>query len=877
MQLRLKSLFIFFLGLICVEGSSQLKTPLIIQSGMVIQRNHEIPLWGEGNSNKIVKAELNGEADSTTISSDKNWSLSLPAMQAGGPYTLRIESEDEELVYTDVYIGDVWIASGQSNMQWTLKDSDPPDAEIDQNDNQEIRQFIVNRSLQNTPAKDVPSGSIWTPATTAYTGDFTAVGYYFSKYLYAHLDIPIGIINTSYGGTRIESWMSNGMLGYDENDIVFGDGTTWLQPTVAYNAMLHPLRNVPAKGFIWYQGESNSGGNFETILYRNTFKNLITSWREMWNLGDMPFLWVQLPNHNTPNDEDAPASWEGWALVRESQSTALALPNTGEATTIDVGEVSVHPTNKQPVGKRLALVARKVAYGDDTVTYSGPRYKNHRKLADGKVEITFAHEGGGLIAKNSDLNELKWFSIVKQNGTIVRANAVLDSNKVIVWNSSVNDPFAIRYAWEENPIGVNFYNDADLPAAPFYIHVDELDLSIGNYLGENTHIDRGNSTILRWETFGSDSVLLNGIAIDQKSAMRVWPLTDSLFTLKIIDTLNTENVVSKTIKIIVRQPIPAIEISTNNGEILPLDSTLNISASVSTEGGSRIKKVNFFLNEKLKYTDTDSPYEFKWTADEVGEFNISGTVYNEQDDSTESNSISFIVRKLDFVKYEAEDATIKPNGLRRSSELASGGLYMDLMYDWTLTFDSVFVDTSENHLLNIRYLLNHGSPKAQNLLVNDSLIETLMFIAPDLSSWQDMNTTIPLDSGINRIVIQGVWDYMSFDYISVGTRHSEVVTDTSTIDTTGIGPAYNFNQLNLKNYPNPFTGKTTIEFTLPESDHVSMKVFDINGSEKMILVDRILVGGTHKIPFKFGVNDRGIYFLQMRYKNIVVVRKLVRM
>jgi sialate O-acetylesterase len=173
MQLKFKSLSIFILGIICVEGYSQLKTPLIIQSGMVIQRNHEIPLWGEGVSNKLLRAKLNGAADSTTIS-------------------------------TDVYVGDVWIASGQSNMQMELKNSDPPDSEIDPNDNEEIRQFMVNRSLKNTAAKDVPTGSKWTPATSVNTGNFTAIGFYFSKYLYAHLDIPIGIINASYGGTRIE-------------------------------------------------------------------------------------------------------------------------------------------------------------------------------------------------------------------------------------------------------------------------------------------------------------------------------------------------------------------------------------------------------------------------------------------------------------------------------------------------------------------------------------------------------------------------------------------------------------------------------------------------------------------------------------------------
>jgi len=880
MQAGIKSLLILIiLGITFGDSYSQLKTPLIIQSGMVIQRDQEIPLWGEGQSNKLVKADLNGISDSITVFSDDTWRLSLPAMEAGGPHTLTIQSEEEELIYTDIYIGDVWIASGQSNMKMTLEESDLPDSEIDTTDNHQIRQFMVNRSLKNTAAEEVPSGSKWTPATMENVGDFSAVGFYFSHYLYDHLDIPIGIINTSFGGARIEAWMSNGMLGYDEQDIILGDGTSWLQPTVAYNAMLHPLRNVPVKGFLWYQGESNAGSREDAILYRKLFKKMISSWRELWGLGDLPFLWVQLPNFNTEGNENTPGTWDAWPLIRESLSSAHTLPNTGEAITIDVGEPDIHPKNKQPVGKRLALVARNLVY-QDTIEYSGPRYKSHQKLANGRVEISFNHVGDGLtIADTTYFDGLKWFSIVKSNGSIVRAEAKIEGDKVIVWNNTVSDPYAIRYAWETNPAGVNFYNKAGLPAAPFYIYVDEPELNIKTFLSQTSHIDRGESTILRWETLGTDSVLLNNMLVETKSALRVWPIKDSVFTLEAIDTTDENNVISKPITITVRQPIPQIEISSSCGDILPLDSTVLISSEVSAEGGAPIEKVEFLLNEELYFTDFESPYQCEMTPENPGEFTINGIIYNELQVSTESNEISLSVRELEFIKYEAEDANYKPGGRILSCELCSQGFYLDLMNDWTLTFDSVIVDTSENHLLYINYMLNYGSPKVQNLLVNDSLISILIFTAPDQSSWQDLITTVPLDSGRNKIVIEGFWDYMSFDYLSVGTKPSLEVIDTTTIDTTTIDTTsiqlFNANILGFDTYPNPSNGNVTVEFNIPGTDHVTIKAYDMKGAEETTILDRELLSGIHHIPINFRSDERGIYILQLRYKNLVLFRKLV--
>ena len=252
-------LSMLILGCMVYALHAQLQTSPIVHSGMVVQRHHAIPLWGTVYPGSKVFAVLNGSIDSTMALVSGEWEIRLPAMAEGGPYLLTLHSGDDTLLYTDVYVGDVWLASGQSNMAMRLEECNNAAEEIAGSDNPEIRQFLVKKILRNSPLTDIADGSNWTPATPEHVGYFTAVGYYFAKYLYAYLDIPIGIINTSYGGTRIESWMSNEMLGYDETSIVFGDGESYLQPTVAYNAMLAPLTRVPVKGIIWYQGEANRG------------------------------------------------------------------------------------------------------------------------------------------------------------------------------------------------------------------------------------------------------------------------------------------------------------------------------------------------------------------------------------------------------------------------------------------------------------------------------------------------------------------------------------------------------------------------------------------------------------------------------------------
>jgi sialate O-acetylesterase len=228
-------------------------------------------------------------------------------------------------------------------------------------------------------------------------------------------------------------------------------------PGVLYNAMLHPLINFAIKGAIWYQGEGNTSIAYE---YRKLFPAMIRDWRSQWNQGDFPFLFVQLASYLPPAKEPQESEW---AELREAQVMALALPNTGMAVTIDIGEADdIHPKNKADVGRRLALSARKVAYGEDVV-YAGPMYQSMQKEGN-KIRLTFTHTGGGLVAKGGNL---RGFAIASKDGKFVWANARIEGSIVVVWHDKVKSPQAVRYAWGDNPQKANFYNLEGLPASPF--------------------------------------------------------------------------------------------------------------------------------------------------------------------------------------------------------------------------------------------------------------------------------------------------------------------------------------------------------------------------------------------------------------------------
>jgi len=488
MKKLLISLNLFFL--LSVSLSATVKPHALFTEGMVLQREIAVPIWGTADNGEKVTVEFNGQTVSTTAA-DGKWIVRLKPLKAGGPFTLKIN----DLQLNNVLVGEVWICSGQSNMQWSVKQSNNADAEIANAKYPMIRLFTVPRTEINTPQTDIKSS--WQECTPANIPDFSAIGYFFGRDLHQNLNVPIGLIDNAVGGSPAESWMQAELLNNDAEYKQFhaaypqamdrynqavakhkevvekaraegkrppnAPGRPWM-PSGLYNGMLAPLVPYAIKGVIWYQGESNAGRAYQ---YRRLFPTMIKNWRERWGQGDFPFLFVQLaafgPNAPKIGDSD-------WAELREAQTLTLtASPQTGMALAIDVGTYDdIHPKAKQPVGARLALVARAVAYKQKLV-FSGPVYASMKVNGD-KITLKFNHTGGGLQAKDG---ELKGFLIAGEDKVWREAKAEIKGKQVIVSSPDVSKPVAVRYAWAKYPT-VNFYNKEGLPANPF--RTDDWDM-----------------------------------------------------------------------------------------------------------------------------------------------------------------------------------------------------------------------------------------------------------------------------------------------------------------------------------------------------------------------------------------------------------------
>ena len=634
--------YTLFIAMLFINTSvfSQLTVSKLYNNHMVIQRNEAINVWGTSKINESVLIQFNNKTYKTKVDLNGDWLVNLPKMKEGGPFEMTIKSGNNTIQLNDILIGDVWICSGQSNMEWPLAQTENAPTEIAQVSDLNIRHFKIPKSYAETPEKNLPGG-VWQVASPQTVGDFTAVGYYFAKNLREqHNDVPIGLINTSWGGSRIEPWMNakalnienperhleakkkkendkfekmmiglkkqfpyltkedagtvNGepiwavtdldesdwisidvpglweSLGYedfdgigwyrtsfeltaaqtktsitlslgmvDDSDYVWINGQkvgetiqqysvkriytidskflvegnnsltvkvddtgggggiygdkddlfietannqislakkwkfkigSYITPIkgvnqvamMLYNKMIYPLLNFPIKGAIWYQGESNASSFEEATIYADLFPAMITQWRKDWNIGDFPFLWVQLANFMQPQE---PSIESNWALLRASQSSTLKLPNTAQAVIIDIGEAdNIHPKNKKDVGYRLSLGARKIAY-NETVVCSGPTYQS-QEIFTNKITINFENLGSGLETADKS-NKVKGFAIAGEDMNFVWAKAVIKDNKVIVWNEEIEKPLFVRYAWADNPADANLYNIEGLPATPF--------------------------------------------------------------------------------------------------------------------------------------------------------------------------------------------------------------------------------------------------------------------------------------------------------------------------------------------------------------------------------------------------------------------------
>ena len=498
---RVRALFSVVLATLTLSSGAwaEIRLPALISDRMLLQQDTPIRIWGWANPGEQVWVQFLEQTARTAADSLGRWEAFLAPLKAGGPFQMVVSGENT-ITLTDILVGEVWIASGQSNMAWSVRRSRDADAEIAAAKFPRIRLFEVARKVADQPLEDVEGR--WQQCSPQTVTDFSAVGYYFARHLHQTHRYPVGVIQTAWGGTPSQAWTSRIRLSAERNltpvleewervlseyplkdreyqkalkrwqqDALaarrsggkeprrprrpLGPGHPWT-PGGLYNAMIAPITPYAIRGAIWYQGETN-GHRREGYLYRSLFPALISDWREQWGLGAFPFLFVQLANFR----ETPPGSQ--WPELREAQLMTLDLRNTGMAVTIDIGDpVDIHPVNKQDVGLRLALSARAVAYGEEVV-FSGPLYRQLTRDGD-RLRLWFDHVGGGLRAR--DAGDLKGFVIGGGDRKFVIASARIDGATVVVSSPEVSDPVAVRYGWKDSPV-CNLYNLEGLPASPF--------------------------------------------------------------------------------------------------------------------------------------------------------------------------------------------------------------------------------------------------------------------------------------------------------------------------------------------------------------------------------------------------------------------------
>lgn len=634
-QILLPFITIFLLR---ISAHAQITLPKVFGDSMVMQRGIKIPVWGNSTPGALIVAKLGNVQATAKADRQGKWQIKFPICKAGGPYELEVAESgkpDSKIKLKGILIGDVWLASGQSNMEWQVQQARDADKEIANANYPEMRFLVVEHSKQVKPQSDIFAGK-WKVCDAANVKDLSAVAYYFARKIHLDQKVPVGIIQSTWGGTPIEAWtsremlltspitkertLSNDTLAPDREDFVqdslnqirfwhmvynpqnnadkmvpaaayddagwktiempnaikdsgvgFYEGMVWLRkkislpaslaakdvtinlghpemnyslyfngreicknvwnsnpthaytipaslvkngentiavriamlwgggglnpaddiyitdgsakislggkwvykkdlegalpkilnyqyyPAVLFNTMINPVIPYGIKGFIWYQGESNSGAAYD---YRTLFPMLITDWRKRWQQGNCPFLFVQLANYM--KTKPLPSESE-WAELREAQTLTLSQPNTGMACAIDIGEGNdIHPKNKQEVGRRLALIANKMVYKQECIA-SGPTYQRFRK--DGsRIRINFGSTGLGLSTK--DGREVTGFAIAGKDKQFYWAKAIIEGDHVIVYSDKVAEPVAVRYAWADNP-ECNLVNSAGLPAIPF--------------------------------------------------------------------------------------------------------------------------------------------------------------------------------------------------------------------------------------------------------------------------------------------------------------------------------------------------------------------------------------------------------------------------
>jgi sialate O-acetylesterase len=508
-RVALLTMFSVFLSGAAAQGD--VKLPALIGDNMVLQQGRQVAIWGTADAGEQVTVSLEEQKETATADASGRWKVELAPLKAGGPWEMVVEGKNKITIH-NILAGEVWVCSGQSNMEvplvlrpqgWSagvIAGVINYEDEIARSNYPALRLFTVQEAIASKPQNDVKG--TWVAAGPQTVGAFSAAGYFFGRDLQRVLKVPVGLISSSFGGSPVEAWMSEEAINADPDMKLLADAwrqriadyphifakyrdhleeweksaeeveasgkkealtvpvappdprKLWRRTSGLWNRMMAPLTSYAIAGVIWYQGEANAAFAYQ---YRKAFSTMIEQWRASWGEGDFPFLFVQLANCNP---ENVPA--DSWAVVRESQAKALALPKTAMAVAVDIGERNnIHPRNKQEVGRRLALAAEAVAYGR-SVEYSGPTFESLR-IVNGTLRLRFNHANGGLVARGGPV---VGFQIAGDDQKFFEAHAKIEGNVIVLASPKVPRPVAARYAWANDP-PCNLYNKANLPAPPF--------------------------------------------------------------------------------------------------------------------------------------------------------------------------------------------------------------------------------------------------------------------------------------------------------------------------------------------------------------------------------------------------------------------------
>ena len=485
MTKRLAGLIAVLMAVGVCTAHADVRLPKVFSDHAVLQRILPLVVWGSAEPGEKIKVAVGGQTASTSAGANGVWRVTLKPLKGPGPLEMVVTGKNTVTV-KDLLVGDVWLCSGQSNMEWSLRNTDTGHQTTAAASNSMIRLLHVTAGQSGQPQTDI--GNTWNVCNPQTVGNFSAVAYFFGRAIQEEVGIPIGLIANAWGGTAIEPWTSpDAWKGIEElarlNPNPSGHGHI-------YNGRVAPLAPYGIRGAIWYQGETNGG---DDDIYYHKMRGLIGCWRQAWGVYsdkragkggkpseyEFPFYFVQLANFQGANDN--PAGGDGWAKIRMAQFRAMTIPKTGMATIIDIGEPGdIHPRNKEDVGKRLAFWALAKDYGKSRLVYSGPLYKS-MKAQGSKVHIAFDCAGSGLMigrkeghgpaveakAVGGEAPKLKRFAVAGEDKKWFWADAVIDGSTVVVSSTNVPSPAAVRYAFSMNPEGCNLYNKEGLPASPF--------------------------------------------------------------------------------------------------------------------------------------------------------------------------------------------------------------------------------------------------------------------------------------------------------------------------------------------------------------------------------------------------------------------------